>query len=189
MPVVIQSQNRKKWLAMGCKSSARWAWQRWRYTVTPMIVTCVTASANKTICHHDKRRKPCARKSRRELSKVFYPYCSDARTGCGCRKDESWLSKLNGILLQPLQVFVTKKIFCDARSRGCALFTDFRLPGALSAAIRRRLLKRALRHHEPIPCPDPPRMDAGCIVGSCAISTAPLRAAGQPPTRWMSRRA
>ena len=44
MPVVIHSQKRKKCASAGCRSSARWAECRCRYTVTATMVTWVSTS-------------------------------------------------------------------------------------------------------------------------------------------------
>ena len=44
IPVVSHSQNRKKCCSTGCNSRALCAENRCRYTVTPMIVTCVITS-------------------------------------------------------------------------------------------------------------------------------------------------
>src|SRR3954468_23074892 len=58
MPVVSQSQNRKKCETTGCSSSARCAWWRCRKIVTAAMVTCVSASAVRTRPHQGRSNQP-----------------------------------------------------------------------------------------------------------------------------------
>ena len=64
MPVVIQSQKRKKCMTAGCRSRPRCAWLRWRKTVTETIVMCVTTSVKTTTCHQVAWVRPPAMKER-----------------------------------------------------------------------------------------------------------------------------
>src|SRR3546814_13486487 len=55
IPVVSQSQKRKKCMTAGCRSNPRWAWLRCRNTVTPTIVMWVSTRVTSTTCHHESR--------------------------------------------------------------------------------------------------------------------------------------
>src|SRR3990167_7706112 len=61
MPVVIQSQNRKKCEATGCRSSARCAEWRWREMVTLAMVAWVNTSATTMACDQAAPVRPWAR--------------------------------------------------------------------------------------------------------------------------------
>jgi hypothetical protein len=63
MPVVSQSQKRKKCEGMGPSSIARCACVRCRKMVTEAMVMWVTTSVKISTCHQDSRHTPCARKS------------------------------------------------------------------------------------------------------------------------------
>src|SRR5882724_3286905 len=58
MPVVSQSQKRKKCEMTGCNSSARCAWQRCRKIVTAAMVTWVSARAIRTRPHQGRSNQP-----------------------------------------------------------------------------------------------------------------------------------
>src|SRR3954469_1546380 len=58
MPVVSQSQKRKKCETSGCSSSARCAWQRCRKIVTAAMVTCVSARATRIRPHQGRSNQP-----------------------------------------------------------------------------------------------------------------------------------
>src|SRR5512139_3875398 len=58
MPVVSHSQKRKKWLTMGCRSTARCACERCRKMVTAAMVTWVSPSVTATTPHQGKSNKP-----------------------------------------------------------------------------------------------------------------------------------
>ncbi|CPK59047.1 Uncharacterised protein [Bordetella pertussis] len=71
MPVVIQSQKRKKCITAGCRSRPRCAWLRCRNTVTDTMVMCVTTRVNSTICHQVAWVRPPEMKERMESIKLF----------------------------------------------------------------------------------------------------------------------
>ena len=58
MPVVSQSQKRKKCDGSGCRSSARCAWPRCRKIVTAAIVMCVVTSVKARISQPLNHEKP-----------------------------------------------------------------------------------------------------------------------------------
>src|SRR2546430_15423399 len=58
MPVVSQSQKRKKCEMRGCSSRARCAWQRCRKIVTAAMVTWVSARATATRPHQGRSNQP-----------------------------------------------------------------------------------------------------------------------------------
>src|SRR2546423_13772748 len=58
MPVVSQSQQRKKCEMTGCSSSARCAWQRCRKIVTAAMVTWVSARAIRIRPHQGRSNQP-----------------------------------------------------------------------------------------------------------------------------------
>src|SRR5436190_8458522 len=58
MPVVSQSQARKKCEMRGCSSSARCAWQRCRKIVTAAMVTWVSAKATRIRPHQGRSNQP-----------------------------------------------------------------------------------------------------------------------------------
>src|SRR5947207_11621623 len=58
MPVVSQSQKRKKCEISGCSSSARCAWQRCRKIVTAAMVTWVSARATRIRPHQGRSNQP-----------------------------------------------------------------------------------------------------------------------------------
>jgi hypothetical protein len=64
MPVVIHSQNRKKCLSTGCRSTARCAECRCRYTVTATMVMWVRIRVMAVSVSADKPHRPWASQSR-----------------------------------------------------------------------------------------------------------------------------
>src|SRR5712672_3512081 len=69
MPVVIHSHRRKKWLASGCRSSARCAWQRCRNTVTLTMVMWERPIAARIKPHHGRSKTP----ENRTLDSIKFP--------------------------------------------------------------------------------------------------------------------
>ena len=63
MPVVSQSQKRKKWEGIGPSSIARCACARCKKMVTEAMVMCVITKAAISTCHQVRRSKPSAKKS------------------------------------------------------------------------------------------------------------------------------
>src|SRR5258706_15058531 len=95
MPVVNHSHTRKKWLAIGCRSSPRWVWQRCRKIVTEAIVTCVNSSAATMVCHQFRLSKPPSMNS-----KKYMPTPSPAAPSSGATGH--FVMHLNGALPRSL---------------------------------------------------------------------------------------
>jgi hypothetical protein len=58
VPVVSHSQSRKKWLAMGWRLKARWAWWRCRKIVTLALVTWVNPNTMQRSPHPGRSINP-----------------------------------------------------------------------------------------------------------------------------------